>query len=60
MLEEGAGVKEKKIATSDLDGGVNDYVTSTLTIKKGLPVGKYRVELLQDGKRVDAKTFEVK
>jgi hypothetical protein len=60
FLEEAAGVKEKRLATSDLEGGVNDYVTSTFTTKKGLPVGKYRVELLQDGSRVDAKTFEVK
>ena len=51
MLEEAAGAKERKIANSDLEGGVNDYVTSTLTTKKGLPVGKYRVELQKDGKR---------
>jgi hypothetical protein len=60
FVEEAAGVKEHRLANSDLEGGVNDYVTSTLTIKKGLPAGKYRVELLQGGKRIDAKKFEVK
>jgi hypothetical protein len=60
MLEEAAGAKEQKLANSDLEGGVNDYVTSTLTTKKGLPVGKYRVELLKNGKLIDAKKFEVK
>lgn len=60
MLEEAAGAKERKIANSDLEGGVNDYVTSTLTTKKGLPVGKYRVELQKNGKLLDAKKFEVK
>ena len=60
MVEEAAGAEERKVAHSDVEGGLNDYVTSTLTTKKGLPVGKDRVELLQDGKRVDAKRFEVK
>lgn len=59
-LVEVAGEQPQTIATADLDAGANDRLTSTLTTKKGLPAGKYRVELLKDGKQLDAKAFEVK
>jgi hypothetical protein len=60
VVEEAGGAKERTIATSDAEGGINDYVTSTLTMKKGLPVGRYRVEFQKNGNRLDVKTFEVK
>jgi hypothetical protein len=59
-LVEAAGAEAQTIATADLNAGVNDRLISTLTIKKGLPAGKYRVELIKDGEQLDAKAFEVK
>ena len=60
VLVEAAGEKEQAIATADLEAGVNEFVTSSLTTKKGLPAGKYRIDLKQEGKLIDSKPFEVK
>jgi hypothetical protein len=60
ILVEAAGEKNQTIATADLNAGLNDSLTTTLTTKKGLPAGKYRVELMQDGRLLDSKAFEVK
>ena len=54
------GAEAQTIATADLEAGIEDHLTSSLTTKKGLPAGKYSVELLKDGKQLDAKAFEVK
>jgi len=60
VLVEVEGEKEQVIATADIEPGVSDQITSSLTTKKGLPAGKYRIDLLQDGKLLDTKPFEVK
>ncbi len=60
VLVEVEGEKEQVIATADIEPGVSDQLTSSLTVKKGLPAGKYRIDLLQDGKLLDSKPFEVK
>jgi len=60
VLVEAEGEKEQVIATADIEPGVSDQITSSLTTKNGLPVGKYRIDLLQDGKLLDSKPFEVK
>lgn len=60
VLVEVEGEKEQAIATADIEPAVSDQVTSSLTTKKGLPAGKYRIDLLQDGKLLDSKPFEVK
>ena len=60
VLVEAAGAKDEPIATADLPSGLNDRLTTVLTTKKGLPPGKYRIDLLQDGKVIDSKPFEVK
>ncbi len=59
VLVEVEGEKEQVIATADIEPGVSDQLTSSLTMKKGLPAGKYRIDLLQDGKLLDSKPFEV-
>lgn len=59
-LLESAGEKEQVLATADVEAGVNDEIDSSLTTKNGLPRGKYRVDLVQDGKVLDTKVFEVK
>ncbi|MDP1592052.1 MAG: hypothetical protein Q8M07_30105 [Prosthecobacter sp.] len=60
VLVEAEGEKEQVIATADIEPAVSDQITSSLTTKKGLPVGRYRIDLLQDGKVLDSKPFEVK
>jgi hypothetical protein len=60
VLEEAAGEKEQVIATADIEGGVNDTLTSSLTTKKGLPPGRYRIDLKHEGRLIDSKLFEVK
>jgi len=59
-LVEVEGEKPQVLATADVEAGVNDEIDSSLTAKKGLPAGKYRVDLVQDGKVLDSKAFEVK
>lgn len=59
-LLEVEGEKEQVLATADVEAGVNDEITTSLTAKEGLPVGKYRVDLVQDGKVLDSKPFAVK
>lgn len=54
------GEKEQVLVTADVEAGVNDQITTSLSAKKGLPVGKYRIDLVQDGKVLDSKPFEVK
>jgi hypothetical protein len=54
------GEKPQTIATADVEPAVNDEISSSLTTKQGLPVGKYRVDLLQNGQVLDSKPFEVK
>ena len=56
----GGGGGQRLAATADIEPGVSDQITSSLTTKKGLPAGKYRIDLLQDGKLLDTKPFEVK
>jgi len=60
MLLEAEGEKEQVLATADVEAGVDDEIDSSLTAKNGLPPGKYRVDLVQDGKVLDSKLFEVK
>jgi hypothetical protein len=60
VLLEAEDVKEQTLATADVEPGVDDQIDSSLTVKKGLPAGKYRIDLLQDGKVLDSKAFEVK
>ncbi len=60
VLVESEGEKEQVLVTADVEAGVNDEITTSLTAKKGLPVGKYRIDLVQDGKVLDSKAFEVK
>ncbi len=60
VLLEAEGGKEQVLATADVEAGVSDDIDSSLTVKKGLPAGKYRVDLVQDGKVLDSKLFEVK
>lgn len=60
VLVEVEGEKEQVIATADIEPAVSDQITSSLATKKGLPAGKYRIDLLQDGKLLDSKPFEVK
>ena len=59
-LVEVEGEKPQVLATADVEAGVNDEIDASLTAKKGLPAGKYRIDLVQDGKVLDSKTFEVK
>ncbi|MCF7789058.1 MAG: hypothetical protein K9N47_23240 [Prosthecobacter sp.] len=59
-LVEAEGEKEQVLVTADVEAGVSDEIESALTAKNGLPAGKYRVDLVQDGKVVDSKAFEVK
>lgn len=59
-LLEVEGEKEQVLATADVEPAVNDQIDSSLTTRKGLPPGKYRVELVQDGKVLDGRSFEVK
>lgn len=60
VLVEVEGEKPQTIATADVEPAVNDEISSSLTTKQGLPVGKYRVDLLQNGQVLDSKAFEVK
>lgn len=60
VLVEVEGEKPQIIATADIEPNVSDQISSSLTIKGGLPPGKYRVDLLQDGKVLDGKPFTVK
>ncbi|WP_397383245.1 hypothetical protein [Prosthecobacter sp.] len=60
VLVEVEGEKSQELATADVEAAVSDQIDSSLTAKEGLPVGKYRVDLVQDGKVLDAKVFEVK
>lgn len=60
VLVEVEGEKPQIIATADIEPGVSDQIDSSLTIKSGLPPGKYRIDLLQDGKVLDGRLFEVK
>lgn len=59
-LLESEGEKAQVLATADEEDGVTDEIDSSLTMKEGLPAGKYRVDLVQDGKVLDSKLFEVK
>lgn len=59
-LEEAEGEKPQVLVTADVEAAVSDQIDSSLTAKQGLPVGKYRIDLVQDGKVLDAKAFEVK
>ncbi|WP_395745572.1 hypothetical protein [Prosthecobacter sp.] len=59
-LVEAEGEKAQVIATADVEAGVNDEIDSSLTTKNGLPPGKYEIDLVQDGKVLDSKAFEVK
>ena len=52
--------KEQVLATADVEAGVDDQIDSSLTAKDGLPAGKYRIDLVQDGKVLDTKAFKVK
>ena len=52
--------QEQVLATADVEAGVDDQIDSSLTVKDGLPAGKYRIDLVQDGKVLDTKAFEVK
>lgn len=60
VLVEVEGEKEQALATADIEAAVSDEITSSLTTKQGLPAGKYRIDLVQDGKVLDSKPFEVK
>jgi hypothetical protein len=59
-LVEVEGEKSQVLATADVEAAVSDQIDSSLTTKNGLPPGKYRIDLVQDGKVLDKKTFEVK
>lgn len=59
-LVEVEGEKAQVIATADVEAGVSDQIDSSLEVKDGLPAGKYCVDLVQDGKVLDTKEFEVK
>jgi hypothetical protein len=59
-LLESEGEKEQVLATADVEAGVADHIDSSLTVKDGLPAGKYRVDLVQDGKVLDSRSFTVK
>ncbi len=60
VLLESDDAKEQVLATADVEAGEDDQIDSSLTVKKGLPAGKYRIDLVQDGKVLDTKLFEVK
>ncbi|MCX6851207.1 MAG: hypothetical protein NTY98_20040 [Verrucomicrobia bacterium] len=60
VLVEVEGEKSQVLATADVQAAVSDQIDSSLTAKKGLPPGKYRIDLVQDGKVLDSKVFEVK
>jgi len=59
-LEEAEGEKAQVLVTADVEAAVSDQIDSSLTAKQGLPVGKYRIDLMQDGKVLDSRAFEVK
>jgi len=60
VLLESEDAKEQVLATADVEAGVDDQIDSSLTVKDGLPAGKYRIDLVQDGKVLDTKNFKVK
>lgn len=60
VLVEVEGEKPQTLATADVEPEVNDQISTSLTTRKGLPPGKYRIDLVQDGKVLDSKSFEVK
>ena len=60
VLLESEDAKEQVLATADVEDGVDDQIDSSLTVKEGLPAGKYRINLVQDGKVLDTKIFNVK
>ncbi len=60
VLVESEGEEEQVLVTVDVEEAVSDEITSSLTAKKGLPPGKYRIDLLQDGEVLDSKPFQVK
>lgn len=60
VLVEAGEEKMQILVTADVEPGVNNQITSSLTAKNGLPAGKYRIDLVQDGKIIDTKPFEIK
>lgn len=60
VLVESEGEEEQVLVTVDVEEALSDEITSSLTAKKGLPPGKYRIDLLQDGNVLDSKPFQVK
>lgn len=59
-LVDAGGEKNVAIAKADLTEGIYRRLRSSLKLNGAPPVGKYRVDLLLNGKLIDNQPFEVK
>lgn len=57
---EAGSAKDQVIATATIPSTIHQSISTTLKAKNGLPKGKFKVELFQDERLVDGRTFEVK
>ena len=59
-LVDAGGEKDVLIAKADMPEGVYKRLRTSLKLNAPPPVGKYRVDLLLNGKVIDSRPFEVK
>jgi hypothetical protein len=59
-LVDAGGEKNATIAKADLTEGIYRRLRTNLKLNGPPPVGKYRVDLLLNGKEIDSRPFEVK
>ena len=57
---EADGATNEVIAEADVEPSINQSLTTTLKTKNGLPKGKFKVEMFQGAKLIEARNFEVK
>ncbi len=60
MLIDAGGEKDALIARADMPEGTYKRLRTSLKLKSPPPAGKYRVDLLLNGKVIDSRPFEVK